>query len=517
MRDAPSDVVLAGEDGATNSCGSFWLREVFHEIRRLMLGGLRHCQQSHICHRKDRCIVNTLFSMKSAERLPLGCKRYGMLAISAGTAWIEKPSAARRPVAASIVSAAILAHRVPSARGAWDTKVPLMAPKSEVQPQMRAEHFSAEKHALCGNPLSFHLTGHVEAEAASALRSSAAVVLVDGALDTYPIVAVNAAFEALTGFSSWELANSPFFSAKNLEKDENSKAALRSLMAAGQEGAVQTVAYRKDGTGFPCAIFLRPLIDLNSVAICHLATILPFEASPGTGDVALISSDQVIEFLATMAHELRNPMTPILGNVQMMRKLLQDGETGPRMMRLLERLELAVEVFSRRATLLMEVSRIASGGLKLKPEPLDLFQLTSEGVARHRGVADALSVPLHLEDGKPVIGLFDRVAIEQILDNLISNALKFSDEKPIAISVGTNGDFAILEVKDNGVGIPADKLEGIFNFFEQGSLPMRSGGFGIGLWVVRHLVKAMDGTITVDSVIDRGSVFMVKIPLRPRI
>ena len=220
------------------------------------------------------------------------------------------------------------------------------------------------------------------------------------------------------------------------------------------------------------------------------------------------------EFLAIAAHELRNPMTPILANVQRLSRI--SSATGDNEVSLgLKRLEKLVEHYIRRATALLEVSRMTTGKLKLRPENFDLAQQlremaeTIEPAARYVGSTITVEAPDHLAV------LLDRLAVEQILDNLISNAVKYGGGRPIFLTLAAADECAIVEVRDHGSGISATDQARIFDRFEravaQGSA---IGGFGVGLWVVGQLVDAMNATISVDSRLGEGTTFTLRFPCK---
>jgi signal transduction histidine kinase len=110
-------------------------------------------------------------------------------------------------------------------------------------------------------------------------------------------------------------------------------------------------------------------------------------------------------------------------------------------------------------------------------------------------------------------GSWDRVRLEQICRNLLSNAVRFGAGRPIEVTVAGDADFVTLEVCDHGVGIPADQQARIFDRFERGAAS-RSGGFGVGLWVVRNICLAMGGTVSVVSEPGEGACFTVMLPRR---
>ena len=222
-----------------------------------------------------------------------------------------------------------------------------------------------------------------------------------------------------------------------------------------------------------------------------------------------IPATRVYEFLATMAHELRNPMTPILGQVHLLRALARDeGPLPEKLSRSLERLEAAVEVFMRRATTLLEVSRIASGRVELHPSQVDLSALTAETIERYRPLAAMARTTITLDAPPSIVGMWDRGALEQILENLISNAFKYADQKPIDVSIRCENDQVRLDVRDRGIGM--QDPEAVFDKFLKAQ---SSSGFGVGLWVVRHLCEAMEGSVAATSAPGQGSTFTITLPL----
>ena len=223
------------------------------------------------------------------------------------------------------------------------------------------------------------------------------------------------------------------------------------------------------------------------------------------------------DFIAIAAHELRNPMTPILGlaDAALAAARNAEGACSPRVMTLLEHLQHAARDFVRRATKLLDVGRIESGNLQLEPSSTNLSEIVHTVTERYAGVAayGRSVLALELEDG--VCGMWDRLAAEEIVENLLSNALKFGTGKPVTLRLRSDGHSARLEVQDRGVGMPPDQQTRIFGRFEQVVGQHRGGGFGIGLWVVNRLVAAMDGRITVASRSGEGSTFSVTLPLAP--
>jgi signal transduction histidine kinase len=217
-------------------------------------------------------------------------------------------------------------------------------------------------------------------------------------------------------------------------------------------------------------------------------------------------------FLTMAAHELRNPMTPIVGQVHRLRRQLETQACSfDDVAQAIKRIEWLIDLYVKRATTLLDVSRITTGKLRLEISSIDVADLVRvtaaalEPAAQYTG--SALSVTV-----EELTVTADRLALEQIVDNLLLNAIKYGAGKPIEITVSSDGaDFRVM-VRDHGVGMSAQAQERIFEPFERAIAYGTKAGFGVGLWVVRQLVDAMGGTIGVDSTPDVGTTFTVTLP-----
>jgi signal transduction histidine kinase len=218
------------------------------------------------------------------------------------------------------------------------------------------------------------------------------------------------------------------------------------------------------------------------------------------------------EFIAVAAHELRNPMTPIMGQVQLLLSRARRERVSDSLIRGLEMLETAVDHYVHRATTLLEITRLNAEKIQLQPTRFDLCGLIHECVRKYEQMAARAGGRLHCLADQPVLGTWDRLATEQVLDNLVSNAIRYGDGKPVNVDLVAEDERVVLRVVDRGIGIaPSDRTK-IFERFEQGSSAPRSGGFGIGLWLSNKLVRAQGGTLEVESELGQGSTFIVTLP-----
>jgi signal transduction histidine kinase len=221
------------------------------------------------------------------------------------------------------------------------------------------------------------------------------------------------------------------------------------------------------------------------------------------------------DFLAIAAHELRNPMTPISASVEL---LLANARSMPEIVPSgivegLERLERSVDAYLRRATTLLEVSRIQSGKLRLETAAVNLSALVRKLTLGTIPAAERAGCRVRLTAQEGITAMCDATAMEQILENLLSNAIRYGPGRPIEVALASDGDVARLLVRDEGVGIPAPDQTRIFERFQRLGSGSAQGGFGVGLWITRRLVKAMGGDIAVASTVGLGSTFTVSLPL----
>jgi PAS domain S-box-containing protein len=220
------------------------------------------------------------------------------------------------------------------------------------------------------------------------------------------------------------------------------------------------------------------------------------------------------EFLAMLSHELRNPLAPILNAVQLLR--LQRDQSGlqKQACAIIER---QIGQLVHLVDDLLEVSRISTGRIHLERERLDMRAIVECGVETVRPLIEqrrhAITVRL---PPSPIWIDGDSTRLEQVVVNLVNNAAKYTDEGGhIWLSLQQEGDEAVLQVRDSGVGIAPDLMPRIFDLFTQAerSLARSQGGLGIGLCLVQRLVEMHGGKVAVYSALGQGSEFVVRLPV----
>jgi signal transduction histidine kinase len=223
------------------------------------------------------------------------------------------------------------------------------------------------------------------------------------------------------------------------------------------------------------------------------------------------------EFLAMLAHELRNPLAPLRTGLELL-KLEPSPELVARTKATMER---QITNLTRLVDDLLDVSRITRGKVALKRIALDARQPMNEAVLVAQPLALSKGLTLEVQlPGQPVIVHADPVRVEQMIGNLIGNAIKFTSAGgTIRVSLDVNGDWAVMRVRDTGVGIPPAQLHRVFDLFGQvtSSLDRSQGGLGIGLTVVRLIAELHGGTAQVFSEGEgRGTEARVQLPVQPQ-
>jgi len=221
------------------------------------------------------------------------------------------------------------------------------------------------------------------------------------------------------------------------------------------------------------------------------------------------------DFLAVAAHELRNPLTPILICVQLIRGAEQAGDSVKTRAEL-DRLDRLLKHFVARTTTLLEVAQISSNKLQLKPDELNLSEVARRIVNDYAPLVFRSGCELTTNIQDEVIAHLDELAISEILENLLSNAIKYGRRRPIELTLTASGNSARIVVQDNGIGIDGKDQQRIFERFERVVRREGHSGFGIGLWLTRNLTESMGGSITVVGKPGVGSCFTVTLPTKPQ-
>lgn len=221
------------------------------------------------------------------------------------------------------------------------------------------------------------------------------------------------------------------------------------------------------------------------------------------------------EFISLVSHELRTPMTSTIGALD----LLNSGQLGTLSDRGKNILQVAVRNSERLIRLvndILDLERMKSGKIAIEPSPCNLKNLMVQATDTMQGMADKARVRLILEEASDIILNLDSDRILQTLTNLISNGIKFTEPEGIVeLTAKVTDNNCQITVRDTGRGIPQNKLESIFERFQQvdASDSRSKGGTGLGLAICRHIIEGHNGRIWVESVLGKGSTFYINLPL----
>jgi signal transduction histidine kinase len=226
------------------------------------------------------------------------------------------------------------------------------------------------------------------------------------------------------------------------------------------------------------------------------------------------------EFLSVASHELRTPVTSLILQLNLLQAQAmantQKGLFSEQLRRSLDNFERSSLQLSTLLDKLLDVTRIRVGKLKLERELFDLRQTIQEVLARFSEDTSRANTPITFQASGPVEGSWDPLRIEQVITNLVSNAIKYGNSKPIVIRLqaDTIRGVAIIHVIDRGIGISAEIQPRLFQRFERAAEDSLIQGLGLGLYISRQIADAHGGSISVSSRMGEGSEFRVELPMK---
>jgi PAS domain S-box-containing protein len=347
------------------------------------------------------------------------------------------------------------------------------------------------------------------------------------ALDaTGHIVSWNAGAQRIKGYSANEIIGR-HFSTFYTPEDVASGKTTYELEVAARDGRIEDEGWRvrKDGTRFWANVIITALRDEDGKLVGFAKVTRDLSERRAAEQRALEDTRRLAEveaanrakseFLRAMSHELRTPLNAIGGYADLL-ALGIGGQLNEAQSGYIERIRRSQQHLLAIITDLLNLGRIEAGELGYDVRPTSLASVIDAVFPMIDPKAAGKSIELRRgERSEDVRASADRARLEQILVNLLSNAVKFTDEGGrIVVSCGTINDRATITVEDTGIGIPAEKLEEIFEPFVQLGRSLTTGheGLGVGLAISRDLARGMGGDLTVRSTVGAGSVFTVELP-----
>jgi PAS domain S-box-containing protein len=330
----------------------------------------------------------------------------------------------------------------------------------------------------------------------------------------------NEGAERIKGYTADEIIGQPF-SRFYPEEDTRAGKTERELETARTQGRFEEEGWRvrKDGSRFWASVIITPLRNRNGHLIGY-AKVTRDLTERRQHDLERIRVAQVEEamrlrdeFLSIASHELKTPLSSLMLQLESMRvRLLQSCPD------VVDRVDRATRAGNRLIQLveaLLDVSRLATGQVELRRTSFDLGEAAAEIVERMAEGAAQAGCAVTLRRSGPVVGAWDRMRVEQIVTNLLSNAFKYAAGTAIDVAVEAAGDTAVLTVRDHGPGIKNAELDRIFGRFERGVSMRNYGGMGLGLYVVAQIAGGHGGTARASNAVGGGAMVTVRLPLTP--
>lgn len=355
------------------------------------------------------------------------------------------------------------------------------------------------------------------------LKSS--VTIADARRKDFPLVFVNSHFTELTGYTKNEAIGYNCRFLQGVDTDPGAVKKIREALAKQESAVIEILNYTKEGTPFWNEINLDPIFDRNGE--CHYFVGIQFDITDRktaeqqakrAAELAEAANRAKSRFIANMSHEFRTPLNGIIGMTELILLSEIDQEQRDNMKIVQNSAETLLTLIND----VLDFSKIEAEKMNLENIEYNIHELMDITIKAHRPLALEKKIDLLLHIGKrvPKVVVGDPHRLKQVLNNLIGNAIKFTTQGSVKISIEgqeLSEDKLMLhfKVKDTGIGIADKDMPKLFKSFSQvdDSQTREFGGTGLGLVISQQIVELMGGHITVDSDVGIGSIFQFTIPM----
>jgi PAS domain S-box-containing protein len=333
---------------------------------------------------------------------------------------------------------------------------------------------------------------------------------------------MNPAAEKLTGYKLTEIQGRPLHYAVHYRKPDGSPYPMEECPIDNAQAELKPLQNQEEifvdkaGRLYPVSYSIAPLEKDGEVvgSVLEFRDITETKRGEASLREAVLARD---EFLSIASHELKTPLTSLKLQAQLMQRSIRKRDprafSEDRLLSMAEQTDRQVSRLSRLVDDMLDVSRIRSGRLTIEPEQEDLREIIRDVIEqlKNQFIQGSYEVPSLLEC-EECVGRWDRLRMEQAVTNLLTNAIRYGEGKPIFVQLHQEKDTVHLSVQDRGIGIAPEARDKIFERFERAINANDVSGLGLGLFITKQIVLAHGGRIWVESELGKGSTFHVTLP-----